>query len=227
MAMIGRTVLARLTLLLLVAAAMATAVVTLRPREPALPASDAAAVAAGWVGAGTPQPPRRDDNEWEVDIARPNGSLVEVTVGKSRELVAFDEERGRGGGPAPDELRGPTRARAVHAARAAVGPGRVVSAERESGGGIEVGSRWASTVRCGSSRSSARIQRTSELCSDDQPMSRRRQQRKSARMACRQATAGGSIAHRHSADLRAAGWRVRCACPCARPLDRGRFAGGL
>jgi hypothetical protein len=141
MTTIGRTVLARVTLLLLVAAAVATAALTVRPREPELPASDAAAVAAGWVGAGVPQAPRRDGDEWEVDVVRPDSSLVEVTVGKSRELLGFDEERGRGGGPAPDELRGPTRARPVRAALAAVGPGRVVSAEREFGGGIEVGVR--------------------------------------------------------------------------------------
>jgi hypothetical protein len=141
MTTIGRAMLVRLTLLLLVAAAVAAAALMLRPRELGLPASDAAAVAGAWVGAGVPQEPRRDGDEWEVDVVRPDGSLVEVTVGKSRELLGLDEERGRGGGPAPDELRGPTRARAVRATLAAVGPGRVVSAEWEFGGGIEVGVR--------------------------------------------------------------------------------------
>lgn len=76
-------------------------------------------------------------------MVRPDGSLVEVTVGKRGELVGFDEERGPGGGTAPDELTGRARARVVRAAVAVAGPGRVLSAEREHGGEIEVGVRRA------------------------------------------------------------------------------------
>ena len=68
--------------------------------EPELEASDAARVAAGWVGAGATQAPRFDGDGWEVDVARRDGSLVEVTVGKRGELLGFDEERpGRRPGP--------------------------------------------------------------------------------------------------------------------------------
>jgi hypothetical protein len=135
------TVPARVTLMLVAAAVAAGAVLALWPREPELRAADAAEVAVGWVGAGTPQAPRRDGGEWEVDVVRPNGSLVEVTVGGRGELVGFDEERGPCGSRAPDELNGPGRARAVRAALAATGPGRVLSAEWEQGGGIEVAVR--------------------------------------------------------------------------------------
>ena len=138
---IRRTVLARLILLVLSVAAGTAAVFPLRPSDPELSARDVAGVAAGWVGVGLPQTPRRDGDEWEVDVARPDGSLVEVTVGTGLELLGFDEERGPGGGPAPDELSGPTRARAVRAALAASGPGTVLHVERESGGDIEVGVR--------------------------------------------------------------------------------------
>jgi hypothetical protein len=103
--------------------------------------SDVASAAANWVGAGMPQAPRRDGDEWEVDVTRPDGSLVEVTVGDSLQLLGLDEERARGGGPGPDELLGPTRTRAVRAALASSGPGPVLGAERERGGGIEVGVR--------------------------------------------------------------------------------------
>jgi hypothetical protein len=139
---IHRTMPTRLLIALsLVAAAGVAGAVALWPREPQLGAAEAAAVAVGWVGAGSHQPPRRDGDEWEVDVVRSNGSLVEVTVGKERELLGFDEERGPGGGPAPDELRGPRRARAVRAALAAAGPGRVLDVEREFEGDIEVGVR--------------------------------------------------------------------------------------
>jgi hypothetical protein len=131
----------RLATALLLVAAAAGGVLALWPREPQLGPVEAAAVAVGWVGTGSHQPPRRDGGEWEVDVVRPNGSLVEVTVGMRRELLGFDEERGPGGGPAPDELGGPGRARAVRAALAASGPGRVLDVERESEGDIEVGVR--------------------------------------------------------------------------------------
>ncbi|HZC13557.1 MAG TPA: hypothetical protein VE270_06005 [Thermoleophilaceae bacterium] len=138
-----RTVRTRVTLLLVAAAATAVAVLALWPGEPELDRADAASVATGWVGAGAPQTPRRDGDEWEVDVVRPNGSLVEVTVGGRGELLGFDEERGPGGSRAPDELTGPSRARAARAALAATGPGRVLSAEWEQGGGIEVAVRRA------------------------------------------------------------------------------------
>jgi hypothetical protein len=137
------TVLRRVALILVAAAVAAVVVLAIWPREPELGASDAAAVAARWVGTGMPQAPRRDGSEWEVDVVRPNGSLVEVTVGEGGELLGFDEERGADGGPAPDELTDPARARAVRAALAATGPGRVRSAEWEQGGGIEVAIRRA------------------------------------------------------------------------------------
>lgn len=133
---------ARLTLILAVAVA-AVAAFVLWPREPELGATDAAKKAAGWVGVGFAQAPRRDGDEWEVDVVRPNGSLVEVTVGGRGELLGFDEERGPRGSRAPDELTGPSRARAVRAAQAATGTGRVLSAEWEQGGGIEVAVRRA------------------------------------------------------------------------------------
>jgi hypothetical protein len=136
-----RTVLARIALIFVAGATAAAAVMALWPRGPELDAADAASVAVGWVGAGAPQAPRRDGGEWEVDVVRPNGSLVEVTVGPGGELLGFDEERGPAGDPAPDELSGRLRARAVRAALAATGPGRVLSAEWEQGGGIEVAVR--------------------------------------------------------------------------------------
>jgi hypothetical protein len=138
---IGRTMGARLVTVLLVVAAGAAAVLALWPRATPLGAEDAATVAAGWVAIGSPQAPRGDGGEWEVDVARPDGSLVEVTVGRSGELLGFDEERGPGGRPAPDEMSGAARGRAVRAALAAAGPGQVLSAEREAGGHIEVGIR--------------------------------------------------------------------------------------
>jgi hypothetical protein len=126
------------TVVLLVAA---TAVLALWPRAPEIEAADAAEVATGWVGQGAAQPPRRDGDEWEVDVIRPDGSLVEVTVGQSGELLGFDEEAAPGGAVAPDELTGAARTQAVRAALDAAGPGRVLSAERELGGEIEVGIR--------------------------------------------------------------------------------------
>jgi hypothetical protein len=132
---------ARLTAFLLAAVAGIGAVaLALRPPEPELTPAAAAELATGWVGAGTAQPPRRDGGEWEVDVTRPDGSLVEVTVGQRGELLGLDEE-GAPVGRAPDELTGRVRTLAVRAAVAAAGPGRVLSAERELGGGIEVSIR--------------------------------------------------------------------------------------
>jgi hypothetical protein len=137
------TVVTRLTLILVATAAAAVALLTLLPREPEIGAEEAAAVAAGWVGAGAPQAPRRNGGEWEVDVVRRDGSLVEVTVGQQGQLLGFDEERAAGDRPPPDELTGPIRARAVRVALAAAGPGRVLSTERERGGGIEIAVRRA------------------------------------------------------------------------------------
>jgi hypothetical protein len=78
-----------------------------------------------------------------VDVVRPDGSLVEVTVDEQGQLLGFDEERALGDSPAPDELTGPTRARAVRVALAAAGPGKALSTERERGGGIEIAVRRA------------------------------------------------------------------------------------
>jgi hypothetical protein len=130
-----------LALSFLLVALLALVASTLSSRDAGPSDDDVASAAAYWVGAGTPQAPRRDDDEWEVDVTRPDGSLVEVTLGRRLELLGLDEERARGGEPGPDELRGSRRARAVRAALAAAGPGRVLSAEPEPGGGIEVGVR--------------------------------------------------------------------------------------
>jgi hypothetical protein len=133
------TVPARVILILAAGAVTAAlAVLALWPREGELNAEDAARVAIGWVGTGLAQAPRCGGGQCEVDVTRPDGSLVEVTVGSEGELIGFDEERGPRGGPAPDELRGPARTRAVRAALSAAGPGRVLSTEREHGGGAEV-----------------------------------------------------------------------------------------
>jgi hypothetical protein len=90
------------------------------------------------VGAGQAQAPRRDGEDWEVDVVRPDGSLVQVTLGESLELSGFDEEFGPGHTPGPDELRGAIRARAIEAAYAHVGPGRVLGVERETSREIDV-----------------------------------------------------------------------------------------
>jgi hypothetical protein len=88
-----------IALTLLVAALGALVAATLWSPDPEPSDDDVAAAAAYWVGAGQPQPPRRNGDEWETDVARPDGSLVEVTLGRRLELLGFDEERSRGGGP--------------------------------------------------------------------------------------------------------------------------------
>jgi hypothetical protein len=103
--------------------------------------ADAQAVALDWVGVGVAQEPRRDGSEWEVDVVRPDGSLVEVTIGDALEARGFDEERGRPGSLAPDEIRGTLRATAIRIALAETGPGRVLSVEREGTREIEVSVR--------------------------------------------------------------------------------------
>ncbi|MGH3993962.1 MAG: hypothetical protein ACRDSN_16075 [Pseudonocardiaceae bacterium] len=131
----------RVALAILVVALVALVVTTLWPGGSDPTDSDLAAAAAHWVGAGTPHQPRRDGDEWEVDVIRPDGSVVEVTLGGERQLRSLDEERGPDRSPAPDELAGAARERAARAALEVAGPGTVQSVERESGGLIEVGIR--------------------------------------------------------------------------------------
>lgn len=130
------------TLFLVVFGAMAIGVVVavIRLNEEATPL-EAELAALRWVGQGVAQEPRTDGDEWEVDVVRSDGSLIEVTIGDELELRGFDEERTGDGGPPPDELRGRVRARAIRAALAKTGPGRVLSVERESPREIEVGVR--------------------------------------------------------------------------------------
>jgi hypothetical protein len=94
--------------------------------------------ALSWVGAGEAQRPRRDGDAWEVDVVRPDGSLVQVTLGDQLELRELDEEFGPAHTPPPDELRGAARDRAIKATLWHVGSGRVVGVERESNREIDV-----------------------------------------------------------------------------------------
>jgi hypothetical protein len=100
---------------------------------------DAERVALELVGEGTIQPARVEDDEWEVDVVRPDGSLVEVTLNHELELIDFDEERGPGGSLAGDELTGEHRRQAIRAAFRVTGEGRVTTVERDSADEIEVG----------------------------------------------------------------------------------------
>jgi hypothetical protein len=88
---------------------------------------------------GVSQVPRREGDRWEVDVVRPDGSMVQVSLNKNLDLLGLDEEYGPAGTLAPDEARGPDRVRAVRAAFAEVGAGEVIGVERESGGRYEVG----------------------------------------------------------------------------------------
>lgn len=74
-------------------------------------------------------------------MIRPDGSLVEVTIGDQLELRGLDEEFGPGGSPAADEISGRARKRAIRAAFDVVGKGRVLSVERDSGREVEVNVR--------------------------------------------------------------------------------------
>jgi len=91
-----------------------------------------------WTGWHETDPPRRRAGGWEVDVRRPDGSIVEVNLGRELELVELDEEVGPGGVPAHDELTGERRLQAVAAARPRAGAGVVRSVERELDGTIEV-----------------------------------------------------------------------------------------
>jgi hypothetical protein len=107
-------------------------------RRPEMGADDAEAAALAWVGTGYAQEPRRDGGEWEVDVIRPDGSMVEVTIGDGKEARGFDEERAAAGLPAHDEVHGPRRAAAIEAARAATGTGEALTVERDGPEEIEV-----------------------------------------------------------------------------------------
>ena len=107
---------------------------------------DVEAVAVELVGDGRATDSRREDDRWEVDVVRADGSMVQVSLGDDLELRGLDEELGPAGTLADDELRGPARARAVRAAFTETGIGKVVSVERDTGQGIEV------RVRTGSQR---------------------------------------------------------------------------
>jgi hypothetical protein len=104
-------------------------------------AAEAEAVARNLVGQGVIQPARIEDDEWEVDVVRPDGSLVEVTLDHELTFRKFDEELGPGGSLAHDEVRGPARRRAILAAFAVTGRGRVTTVERDPNNEIEVGVR--------------------------------------------------------------------------------------
>lgn len=126
-------------IILSVALVIAAAELKLREdHDEGFSAAQAKAAALRWAGGGEAQAPRRDGDDWEVDIVRPDGSLVQVTLGDSLELRGFDEEFGPGHTPGPDELRGAVRARAIEAAFSHVGPGRVLGVERESDREIDV-----------------------------------------------------------------------------------------
>jgi hypothetical protein len=107
-----------------------------REQEPDAAAARQAALR--WTEAEVADTPRRDGDQWEVDVRRANGSLVEVTLGRSLDLRELDEERGPGGAPPHDEVIGALRERAIAAARVAAGPGPVRSVERERDGAFEV-----------------------------------------------------------------------------------------
>jgi hypothetical protein len=96
------------------------------------------AAAFRWVGVGSAEAPRRDGEVWEVDVERPNGSLVEVEMDGGLQFWGFDEELGPNGTRARDELTGPARRRASGAALAVVGSGEVLSVERETRETVEV-----------------------------------------------------------------------------------------
>jgi hypothetical protein len=99
---------------------------------------DAEDVALETVINGTVQESRRDSGRWEVDVVRPDGSIVQVNLEDDLELRSLDEELGPAGTFAPDELRGRRRAGAVAAAFAETGPGEVVSVERDRNGDLDV-----------------------------------------------------------------------------------------
>ena len=123
--------------LLFTAMMIAIVVLALRLRDDQGPL-DAEQVAVEHVGDGVAHDARREDDIWEVDVVRPDGSMVQVNLREDLSLQGLDEELGPAGTLADDELRGEARARAVRAAFKETGPGEVVSVERDPNGGIEV-----------------------------------------------------------------------------------------
>lgn len=109
------------TSVIILSVALVTAAAELKLREDddeGFSAAQAKAAALSWVGTGQAQAPRRDGEDWEVDVVRPDGSLVQVTLGDSLELRGFDEEFGpvtrpgptsSGERPAPGRSRPRTR----------------------------------------------------------------------------------------------------------------------
>ena len=87
---------------------------------------------------GTVHESRRDGGRWEVDVVRPDGSIVQVNLADDLELRSLDEEVGPAGTFAPDELRGRRRTGAVAAAFDETGAGEVVSVERDRNGDLDV-----------------------------------------------------------------------------------------
>lgn len=100
--------------------------------------ADASRAALQWIGTGSAEPVRRDGNGWEVDVRRPNGSVIEVALSANLRLRGFDEERAPDGRPAHDEITGHLRDRAIRAARRHAPEGVVRGVERERDGSIEV-----------------------------------------------------------------------------------------
>jgi hypothetical protein len=121
------------------AVALAIAVMGFEPGEDANPVDVELAALERVGGDGVAQVPRRDGGNWEVDVIRPDGSMVQVSLGEDLELLGLDEEYGPAGTPAEDEATGAVRRRAVQAAFAEVGTGEVIGVEREPRGRLEVG----------------------------------------------------------------------------------------
>ena len=128
-------------ILLIVALVLASAAFQLRDDDEDFSPAEARVAALSWVGVGEAEAPRREGDNWEVDVRRPDGSLVQVTLGDRLELRGFDEEFGPAHTPGPDELEGAARARAIKAAFWYVGPGRVIGVERDSSREIDVDMR--------------------------------------------------------------------------------------
>ena len=105
---------------------MALVAATLWCPDPEPSDDDVAAAAPYWVGAGQPQPPRRNGDEWETDVARPDGSLVEVTLGPRLELLGFDGSAAAGAGWRRTSSAVGVEPAPCGAARPFSGPGRVI-----------------------------------------------------------------------------------------------------
>jgi hypothetical protein len=84
--------------LFLIIAAMTIAIIVvalqLRDDQGSL---DAEAAAVKYVAGGVAQDTRREDDRWEVDVVRPDGSMVQVNLGRDLELTSLDEELGPAG----------------------------------------------------------------------------------------------------------------------------------